>query len=218
MVLKPFLCPSDPANGRFEDWFELYNAGTNAVDLANFFLSDDPDVPAMFRISESHTIPAHGFMLVWADGLTTQNVPGALELHVNFKLSRLGETLTLSNPNEGLVDSVLYAAQADGASDGRYPDGSQNIYPFATSTPLAPNMLSAGNGPQFNQVTLSGSQLTLAWTTVPNGVYQLEFKDDLGQLTWTSLNQAMNAPGQTLSITVDIGQSPHRFFRIVRAN
>jgi len=49
---------ADPADGQFEDWFELYNAGPEAVDLSGFYLTDDLLTPTMFEIPAGTLIPA----------------------------------------------------------------------------------------------------------------------------------------------------------------
>ena len=41
---------ADPADGHYEDWFEIYNAGTTSVDLGGFYVSDAQDEPTQYRI------------------------------------------------------------------------------------------------------------------------------------------------------------------------
>ena len=54
-------------DGDFEDWIELYNAGTGAVDLAGWGISDDPSQP--FRwVFPSAIIGPGKHLLVWASG------------------------------------------------------------------------------------------------------------------------------------------------------
>ena len=79
---------ADPADGRFDDWFELYNSGATAVDLSGYSLSDDATDPSMFRIPAGYTISSHGFLLVWADGEVVENNPTRTDLHASFKLSK----------------------------------------------------------------------------------------------------------------------------------
>ena len=71
---------ADPADGDFEDWFELYNAGAAPINLAGFTLSDDAANPTKFRIPAGTMLPPHGFLLVWADEETGQNRPGQADL------------------------------------------------------------------------------------------------------------------------------------------
>lgn len=54
-------------DGDNEDWIELYNFGTTAVDLGGYGLSDDPDQPFRFTLP-AITLPAGEFLLLWASG------------------------------------------------------------------------------------------------------------------------------------------------------
>src|SRR5439155_408905 len=77
------IAVADPADGGFEDWFELYNAGTNWVDLGGYYLSDTPANPLKYRIPSGYTLSPGGFLLVWADEETSQNQTDRPDLHVN---------------------------------------------------------------------------------------------------------------------------------------
>ncbi len=137
----------DPANGRFEDWFELYNAASTAADLSGYSLTDDLNTPAKFRIPPGAIIPAGGFLLVWADDLAVANQLGA-DLHVNFKLSSSGEAIGLFDPDGIRVDSFAFGAQTDDVSAGRYPDGAElPLLVLDKPTPRQPNFLAGGNRP-----------------------------------------------------------------------
>ncbi|HMO66505.1 MAG TPA: lamin tail domain-containing protein, partial [Verrucomicrobiota bacterium] len=94
---------ADPADGRFEDWFELYNAGGSTVDLSGFTLTDNLNDPGKFTIPNGVTLPAGGFLIVWADGQPEQTAPG--QLHVNFSLAAGGEELGLFAPDGTPVDT-----------------------------------------------------------------------------------------------------------------
>ena len=142
---------ADPADGRFDDWFELYNAGTNAVDLGGYFLTDRPGSPAQyFRVPTNghYVIPRDGFLLVWADNQSSQNSVGQPDLHVNFQLARSGESIALYAPDgRTLIDNVTFGAQIDDVSSGRYPDGRQVIAALAVPTPRAANFSTGDNTP-----------------------------------------------------------------------
>jgi hypothetical protein len=51
----------------YEDWIELYNAGSSSVDLEGYYLTDDPEYLQKFRISESLKIYSKSHKLIWAD-------------------------------------------------------------------------------------------------------------------------------------------------------
>lgn len=153
VVINEFLADNkntltDPADGKYEDWFELYNAGTDSADLTGYYLTDDLDDPDKFPIPAGYAIPAGGFLLVWADNTATQNVPARADLHVNFALSKSGEALGLFAPDGRLVDGFAFGAQTTDVSKGRYPDGDTDpTIAFTTPTPRAPNLIAGGNQP-----------------------------------------------------------------------
>jgi len=143
---------ADPADNQFEDWFELYNAGTEAVDLGGFFLTDSTssNTNNFYRVPDNgqYVIPPGGFLLVWADNEPGQNSPGQPDLHVDFALGKALERILLYGPDgRSLIDRVDFTNQVDDISEGRFPDGSRTIASMNVTTPRASNVLTAGNTP-----------------------------------------------------------------------
>src|ERR1039458_2493759 len=81
---------ADPADNDFEDWFEIYNPGTNIVDLGGYYLTDNLANKFQFLVPNTghYLIPPGGFLLVWADNETGQNNTNRADLHANFALSK----------------------------------------------------------------------------------------------------------------------------------
>ena len=79
---------------QYDDWVELYNAGDTAVDVGGMHLTDDLAQPTKWQIPAGApaltTIPAHGYLLIWADGDVSS--PG---LHASFRLNNDGEAIAL---------------------------------------------------------------------------------------------------------------------------
>jgi len=122
----------DNAN-EYEDWIELYNANSYAVDLSNSYLTDDKTNPYKFLIPNGTTIPANGYLIIWADNETFQG-----SLHSNFKLSTSSGFIGLSgkiNSQVSWVDSLSYGLQVSDKSYGRTVDGETNLSTFAKATP-----------------------------------------------------------------------------------
>ncbi len=137
----------DPATGNFEDWFELYNAGPNDVDLTSFTLTSSLTNAAEFRIPPGYLLPAGGFLLVWADKTASANQPGG-PLHANFALAKAGGEIGLFDPNGKLVDAITFGLQGDDVSQGRFPDGDTGpLVTFAGPTPGKANVLGGANQP-----------------------------------------------------------------------
>jgi hypothetical protein len=129
----------DPADGDYEDWIELYNPGSEAVDLSGYFMTDVLTNTTMWEFPDGTTIPANGYLVVWADSENSQNEPGR-EPHTNFRLGAGGEAIGLYGAGGVLIDSVTFGAQTNGVTQGRFPDGQSSVY-FMTPTPRAPNVV-----------------------------------------------------------------------------
>jgi hypothetical protein len=134
---------ADPADGDFDDWFELYNAGSTAVDLSGYYLTDTVTNQFQSEIPNNHQyiIPPHGYLLVWADGERGQNSTNREDLHVNFKLAATGETIALYSPDGTPVDIVNFGQQTPNVSEGLYPDATTSRMFFGAPSPRAANAL-----------------------------------------------------------------------------
>jgi hypothetical protein len=206
----------DPADGDFDDWFELYNPGDEAVDLVGYYLTDNLLTPFQYEITTNgpHVIPAGGFLLVWADGETGQNVSDGVprqDLHASFSLRAAGESIGLFAPDGTQVDAVSFAAQTNNVSMGRYTDGMPSIYYMTNPTPREPNILGGtGNNvaPVLNpipiQVVYAGEVVTFtAQATDTAGqtiTYSLgagapigsQINPSTGVFTWPTFNPTTN--------------------------
>jgi hypothetical protein len=128
----------NPISGAYSDWFELYNASTNAADLGGFYLTDNLLDRFKHRIPNGCVIPPLGYLLVWADGRNTNGTP---DLHVSFKMNKDGESLGLYGADGNPVDFVFYGPQTADVSEGRYPDGPGSRYFMPLPTPRAANVI-----------------------------------------------------------------------------
>jgi len=111
------------------DWLELYNASNEDANLEGYAISDS----GAKWIIPNIVIPAKGHLVFDCDGLDTNG-------STNFKISKGGETLTLFDPNDEVIDEVTtvdMSAQA-GLTYGREDDGS-NVWVIMSPSPNAPN-------------------------------------------------------------------------------
>lgn len=138
----------DPATGKFEDWFELYNAGTNSVDLTGYMLTRDVTDPGQFTIPPGFILQPGAFLLVWSDKTSKSNSPPYTQLHTNFKLSKAGGQLAFFSPDSTLIESVNWEVQTNDVSIGRIPDGAEGpLTPLDPPSPAAANSIIGGNRP-----------------------------------------------------------------------
>lgn len=105
-------------NGENEDWIELYNTSNSTVSLDGWFLTDNPDNLDKWGFPTSTSIPANGYIIIWADEDSSQG-----PLHANFKLSGSGEQLLLVNANGSTVQNISFGAQEADKSYARSPNG-----------------------------------------------------------------------------------------------
>ncbi|MBE7502456.1 MAG: lamin tail domain-containing protein [Verrucomicrobiales bacterium] len=190
----------DPADGAFDDWFELYNPGPEAVDLTGWRLTDSLSEPARFLVPPGFDVPPRGHRLLWADAQPEQTRPGK-DLHVNFRLGQSGEVIAMFDAYGRLVDAVEYGRQTADRSEGRWPDGAPPpFYPLAAPSPAAPNPVApeAWPGIRIVQVTaLAGGGVRLRWTTDPGRTYAVRFRDSLAGGAWTESPTRVVAEGST---------------------
>jgi len=88
-------------DGEFEDWIELYNPGTEAVDLSGMYLTDNPLNLSKWEFPQGSVIGPDSYYIIWADEDSSQGIR-----HANFKLSAAGETLYLLDAELQFVDPL----------------------------------------------------------------------------------------------------------------
>jgi hypothetical protein len=139
MASNVTCCPdTDGDADEFDDWIEVYNNSDQAINLAGMHLSDDPADPFKFQIpdtnSEKTTIPAHGYLVFWADETKSQG-----ELHASFKVSAIGESVGIYYIDGRTIDQRSFSAQGDDVSYGRTTDAADTWKIFNTPTQGASN-------------------------------------------------------------------------------
>jgi len=106
--------------GEFDDWVELYNYGSDPINLVTIYLSDNPDRPNKWNLP-NEILQAGEYFLIWLD-----NDPQQGARHATFKLNGDGETLGLyQNCQEEpqLIDEVVFEEQIADVAYGRLPNG-----------------------------------------------------------------------------------------------
>ena len=123
----------------YEDWIELYNAGSTAITLSGYYLSDDTSNVLKYQVPTNVTINAGAFVRFWCSG---RNVSSGTSHHTSFKLKQTKNTsehIVLSNPSGALVDSIKIRKTQLGHSRGRVTNGSATWGIFTAPTPNATN-------------------------------------------------------------------------------
>jgi hypothetical protein len=126
----------DP-QGTFEDWIELVNTGNEEVDLSGMYLSDDKAKLRKWKFPSGTKLAPGGYLIIWAD----EDGKAKPDLHANFKLSKTGEGVWLSDSDDrggAALDSVEFSSQRADVAFGRYPDAKGKWQPLPP-TPGKPN-------------------------------------------------------------------------------
>ena len=154
-----------------DDWIEIHNGGSQAVDLSGWGLSDNAGRPRKWQFPTGTTINPGQYMGILCDGLDN-NSGGCL--HTNFALSSAGGySLTLSDPQGAILDRMFVDAQYSGVSYGRAADRSGARY-FDKATPGAANSSASYSGrasaPEYSVrggLFKSGDQISVSLTAQP---------------------------------------------------
>ncbi len=124
-------------DGDYEDWLEIYNADTVAINLMGYGLTDDSLNPYKWVFPDVSIQPG-GILLVWASG-KNRSVAG-MPLHTSWRISRTGEALMLTDTNGVIVDYIPPVYLLTDISYGRYPNGHSMFYYFDQPTAGTSNL------------------------------------------------------------------------------
>ncbi|MEM7391056.1 MAG: CotH kinase family protein, partial [Verrucomicrobiota bacterium] len=118
-VISEFMADNEDTlldeDGDSSDWIELFNPGTSTVNLAGWYLTDDPLDPTQWPLP-SLQLGSLSFAIVFASKKAYTN-------HANFKLhDRAGEYLALVRPDFSIASSYTYPKQQPDVSYGRFGD------------------------------------------------------------------------------------------------
>jgi hypothetical protein len=145
VVINEFMADNDDGitdeDGEFSDWIELRNTGTSSVNLNGWYLTDNAGFLPTWQFP-SVTIPANGFLIVYASG--KDRASAGSQLHTNFGLGRDGDYLALVRPDATTVASEFgpngsdFPAQFEDVSYGLHPISGASVF-FQIPTPTAAN-------------------------------------------------------------------------------
>ncbi len=208
--------PADPTGMEFDDWFELYNAGDQAIDLSGFYLSDRMNDPTKYRIPVGTIIAPGQVLLVWADEQEEQNEMSS-DLHVNFKLSGNGESIGLYGPGGLIVDEVEFGEQEPDVSEGRPQlDNPDLVQTFDRPTP---GSVGADVEPvEILSVSVAvDGTVSLVFTSEIGRSYQVRYRDSIDQESWLLLGDPVIAGSDvTELLDTDAQLSEERYYSVLQ--
>ena len=145
-------------DGDYPDWIELHNTSSQAIDLSNYALSDDPDNLVKWRFPRGSVIAPGGYFVVFASDKDRAAADGGWP-HASFKLRSNGETVLLSDVQGRLIDMTTYDLLGADTSWGRYEEGDGSFRRFTQPTPGLPNTRAGEVAMDTNLVLANSSGL-----------------------------------------------------------
>jgi hypothetical protein len=145
IVINEFNATRSGAQDEFretEDWIEVFNAGTEEINLNGLYLTDNFSNKTKFKITES--VPGQmqlspgGYKVFFADEQTEQG-----PFHLNFKLSGDGEQIGLYYKEDQSIlmyDTTFFGFQKEDYSFARIPNGTGPFKATIAMTPGSENM------------------------------------------------------------------------------
>ena len=104
--------------GDYDDWIEIYNKGSESIDLSNYHLSDDITNLGKYTFP-SLLINPDEYLIIWADDEDIDQGDN----HAPFKLSSSGDEIYLSDENFNIIDGFTFGEQEIDMSYARTPNG-----------------------------------------------------------------------------------------------
>ncbi|MBR2853562.1 MAG: lamin tail domain-containing protein, partial [Clostridia bacterium] len=114
-------------NGNYSDWIEIWNSTDHTISLKGLGLSDKSD--SIRFLFPDVGLEADGRVIVFCDNTNQSDLSRAF--HAKFKLSSVGETVYLYDPNAYLIDSVKYPIMASDESWALTDSGFKNVAWFS---------------------------------------------------------------------------------------
>ncbi len=123
-----------------EDWVELYNLGSQPVDLGGYFLSDNINNPDKWTFPAGVVIGGGEHLMIYCSD--RDEVSGNNFVHAGFKLTQTKqEYIVLSDPAQNLLDAIqIVNPNQVNHSTGRIVDGSADWGIFDEPTPGTANV------------------------------------------------------------------------------
>lgn len=168
-------------DGDFSDWIELCNVSGETCDLEGFYLSDDGDDLLKWQFPSVSLAPGERVVVFCSDKDRTGG-----ELHANFSISSVGETLYLTSPAGLPLWSFSYESALDDQAIV-IADGVQSL--CYTATP------GYDNSPEGYEQFLSASDAHGALVINEAVLYNLDYYEQRHEYyDWVELKNCSDEP------------------------
>ena len=176
-------------DGAYSDWIEIYNPGTNPMDLLNWSLTDTRNNLAKWQFP-STPLAVGQYLVVFASGKNRHT--SGQPLHTNFKLDAAGEYLGLVMPDGQTITSEYSPVFPPQAPDVSYGYGAALLATPLITTGAVGRVTVPTNGSLGTAWTLPDFNDS-AWRVATNGIgYETGQGETPGP---ASLLLSLNPPG-----------------------
>ena len=190
-------------DGEYSDWFELYNASANELNLLNWTCSDDLEEPAKWAFPDI-AIASDDYLRIWASGKDKGGT------RVFRTLINQGDDFRYLVPNQAVSNQWLDPDfddndWAEGSSGFGYADGDDNtLVPFGSTSIYLRKTFSVSNVDDIISLILD-IDYDDAFVAYVNGV-------ELARANISGLHPAFDAPTQSeREAQMYMGGLPERF-------
>jgi spore coat protein CotH len=145
LVINEVMASNDSSytddSGEYEDWLEIFNGGTEPVNLDGLYLTDTLFNPTKHMLPDLILNPGE-YMVFFCDEEIAEG-----DRHTNFKLLKCGESVGLfCDDGVSMIDSVTYPELETDISYSRCPDGGATWVFQPDGTPGESNNSACSNG------------------------------------------------------------------------
>lgn len=185
--------------GEAEDWIELYNAGSQAVNLAGLYMTDNLNTHTKHQLQagtgNEMILQPGEYKILWADEDLTQGAD-----HLDFKLSADGEAIGLyqiDGENIHTIDEFVFGAQLFSGSFSRIPNATGPFIFTKNSTPAVFNEIITGIENELLSVSVYPNPVrTNLYIESPSIIEHAQLTDCLGRI----IENVSNVQQHTLSL------------------
>jgi len=125
--------------GDYDDWIEIYNNSSEAINLQGYYLSDKIGNLTKWQFPQELVVNPNSHVLIYASGLDP--ALGIASFNTSFKLTQTkgSEYVIITSPDGTVIDYVQLDNHQLNHSVGRNVDGDSDWGLFVSPTPGDPN-------------------------------------------------------------------------------